>query len=45
LITGETSNERLREIQAARVPVLYKPVTPEQLREAMVAVLAIQRAA
>jgi signal transduction histidine kinase len=36
LITGETRSDRLREIMAARIPVLYKPVSPEQLREAMV---------
>ncbi|WP_130617704.1 ATP-binding response regulator [Dyella amyloliquefaciens] len=35
LITGETRSDRLREIMAARIPVLYKPVSPEQLREAM----------
>ena len=45
LITGETKSERLREISAARIPVLYKPVTPEQLREAMVATLTLERAA
>jgi signal transduction histidine kinase len=36
LITGETRSDRLREIHAARIPVLYKPVSPEQLREVMV---------
>ncbi|MEO8777052.1 MAG: hybrid sensor histidine kinase/response regulator [Rhodanobacter sp.] len=35
LITGETRSDRLREIKAAKIPVLYKPVSPEQLREAM----------
>lgn len=35
LITGETRSDRLREIMAARIPVLYKPVSPEQLKEAM----------
>ena len=35
LITGETRSDRLREIMAANIPVLYKPVSPEQLREAM----------
>jgi signal transduction histidine kinase len=35
LITGETRSDRLREIMAAKIPVLYKPVSPEQLREAM----------
>ncbi|MFC4765127.1 ATP-binding response regulator [Dyella koreensis] len=38
LITGETRSDRLREIMAAKIPVLYKPVSPEQLREAMVTV-------
>ncbi|MEO6800603.1 MAG: hybrid sensor histidine kinase/response regulator [Rhodanobacter sp.] len=38
LITGETRSDRLREIQAAKIPVLYKPVSPEQLREAMMTV-------
>jgi len=35
LITGETRSDRLREIEAARIPVLYKPVSPEQLRGAV----------
>ena len=35
LITGETRSDRLREIMAARIPVLYKPVSPDQLREAL----------
>jgi signal transduction histidine kinase len=35
LITGETRSDRLREIMAAKIPVLYKPVSPEQLKEAM----------
>jgi len=43
LITGETRSDRLREIKAAKIPVLYKPVSPEQLREAMVAVRASAR--
>lgn len=38
LITGETRSDGLREIMAAKIPVLYKPVSPEQLREAMVSV-------
>jgi signal transduction histidine kinase/CheY-like chemotaxis protein len=38
LITGETRSDRLREIMAAKITVLYKPVSPEQLREAMMAV-------
>jgi signal transduction histidine kinase len=45
LITGETRSDRLREIMAAKIPVLYKPVSPEQLREAMASVLAIVRSA
>jgi len=44
LITGETRSDRLREIMAARIPVLYKPVSPEQLREAMVAAWTANRA-
>ncbi len=43
LITGETRSDRLREIMAAKIPVLYKPVSPEQLREAMVAVWTSSR--
>ncbi len=43
LITGETRSDRLREIQAAKIPVLYKPVSPEQLREAMMAVWTSSR--
>ncbi len=45
LITGETRSDRLREIMAAKIPVLYKPVSPEQLREAMVAAWASARSA
>jgi CheY-like chemotaxis protein len=45
LITGETRSDRLREIMAAKIPVLYKPVSPEQLREAMMAVWTAARAA
>ncbi|AHX14498.1 histidine kinase [Dyella jiangningensis] len=44
LITGETRSDRLREIMAARIPVLYKPVSPEQLREAMVAAWTTNKA-
>jgi len=43
LITGETRSDRLREIMAARIPVLYKPVSPEQLREAMMAAWSTTR--
>jgi signal transduction histidine kinase len=45
LITGETRSDRLREIMAAKIPVLYKPVSPEQLREAMASVRTIVRTA
>jgi len=45
LITGETRSDRLREIMAARIPVLYKPVSPEQLREAMMAAWSAKSAA
>jgi signal transduction histidine kinase len=38
LITGETRSDRLREIHAVRIPVLYKPVSPEQLREVLMTV-------
>ncbi|WP_430391256.1 ATP-binding protein [Dyella sp. 20L07] len=44
LITGETRSDRLREIMAAKIPVLYKPVSPEQLREAMMAAWNVSRA-
>src|SRR3546814_2850508 len=45
LITGETKSDRLREISAAKIPVLYKPVSPNQLREAIVPTLALKVAA
>ncbi|MFC5581911.1 ATP-binding protein [Rhodanobacter terrae] len=45
LITGETRSDRLREIMAAKITVLYKPVSPEQLREAMMAVWTSARSA
>lgn len=35
LITGETRSDRLQEIRAAAIPVLYKPVSPQQLRKTM----------
>lgn len=43
LITGETRHDRLHELHAAKIPVLYKPVSPERLREAMVASRAAAR--
>ncbi|PWK88529.1 ATP-binding response regulator [Fulvimonas soli] len=45
LITGETRSDSLREIRAARIPVLYKPVSPQQLREAMMAAWTAARSA
>jgi signal transduction histidine kinase len=37
LITGETRSERLRDIIAAKITLLHKPVSPQQLRAAMMA--------
>ncbi|QIL20887.1 hybrid sensor histidine kinase/response regulator [Thermomonas sp. HDW16] len=37
LVTGETRGDRLGEIAASRIPVLFKPVSPQKLREAMLA--------
>jgi signal transduction histidine kinase len=37
LITGETRSDRLHEIMASKITVLYKPVAPERLREAIMA--------
>jgi signal transduction histidine kinase/ActR/RegA family two-component response regulator len=39
LITGETRIERLREVIAAKIPLLYKPVSPQQLHAALISVL------
>ena len=45
LVTGETRSDRLSEIAASRIPVLFKPVSPQRLREAMLAaVFAVQTA-
>lgn len=38
LITGETRIDHLREIIEAKIPLLYKPVSPQQLRSAMMSV-------
>jgi len=35
LVTGETKPDRLRDVALAGVAVLYKPVTPLVLREAI----------
>jgi signal transduction histidine kinase len=43
LITGETRPAHLREIIAARIPLLYKPVSPQQLASTMAAALATPR--
>jgi signal transduction histidine kinase len=37
LITGETRSERLRDIVSAKITLLHKPVSPQQLRAAMMA--------
>jgi CheY-like chemotaxis protein len=31
LITGDTAPERLREARASGIPLLHKPVSPDQL--------------
>ncbi|MGO4394581.1 ATP-binding protein [Variovorax sp. M-6] len=45
LVTGETKPDRLREVAGAGVAVLYKPVSPRILRQAIQAQLAAVRAA
>jgi len=40
LVTGETRAERLQEVLADKLTVLYKPVSPQRLRSAMLAALA-----
>lgn len=45
LVTGETKPDRLREVASAGVAVLYKPVSPRVLRQAIVAQLAASRSA
>jgi len=35
LVTGETKPDRLREVAAAGITVLYKPVSPKALRQAI----------
>lgn len=44
LVTGETKPDRLREVASAGIAVLYKPVSPRVLRQAIVAQLAAVRA-
>lgn len=43
LVTGETRAEKLHDVIAAKIPLLYKPVAPQQLRSAMLAALAAVR--
>ncbi|MBB3227548.1 signal transduction histidine kinase [Luteibacter sp. Sphag1AF] len=43
LITGETRSEHLKNIEQDTTPVLYKPVSPERLRETMIAAYSRQR--
>ncbi|AMM25093.1 ATP-binding response regulator [Variovorax sp. PAMC 28711] len=45
LVTGETKADRLREVASAGVAVLYKPVSPRTLRQAIAAQLAVVREA
>ncbi len=40
IITGDTAPERLREAMASGVPLLHKPVVPQQLYEALAAIQA-----
>ena len=44
LVTGETRSDRIGEIAASRIPVLFKPVSPQKLREAMLAAVFAARA-
>ena len=44
LVTGETRSDRIGEIAASRIPVLFKPVSPPKLREAMLASVFAARA-
>lgn len=43
VVTGETRPERIGELTANRIPVLFKPVAPERLREAMLATVFATR--
>lgn len=43
LITGDTAPERLRETMASGVPLLHKPVRPEQLLQALVYLVPVVR--
>jgi signal transduction histidine kinase len=43
LVTGETRIDRLREIIAAKIPLLHKPLSPQQLRTAMMSARSAAR--
>ncbi|MBS0453326.1 MAG: response regulator [Proteobacteria bacterium] len=45
LVTGETKPDRLREVAQAGIMVLYKPVSPRALRQAIATQLATVRSA
>jgi len=42
LITGDTGPERMREAVASGLPLLYKPVTPSHLQDAIALVMAAE---
>ena len=44
LVTGETRRDRVDAIAARQIPVLFKPVQPQRLREAMLAAVLAARA-
>lgn len=44
LVTGETRPDKIGEITAQRIPVLFKPVAPQRLREAMLAAVLASKA-
>jgi hypothetical protein len=39
LITGDTAPDRLREALSSNIPLLHKPVSPDQLHLGLMAVL------
>lgn len=43
LVTGETRIDHLRDIIVAKIPLLYKPISPQQLRNAMMSALTAAR--
>ena len=44
LVTGETRPDQIETITAKRIPVLFKPVAPQRLREAMLATVLTAKA-